>query len=191
MKRKPHEPRVRKGPPGAGFVVDNLDPYIHEVAGTPPDDFNELVEAARTICARAAEAIGIAPDTELSDKEGARVFSKVRDIMLIAAYAYSFNGKDGLDENPLAFVQRAKMVVDWCKRPLPELTGLKILENKARALAHLIASRLFRGEGFVLLIFNEQPGFITWISSTRRAETIAALRKSLNELEATERVHTQ
>jgi hypothetical protein len=172
---KPRPP-PRVHPVTGGVMIDSLDEYASEVAGVPPPDFNEVIERSRKLNALAWQAFEIDPSKDMPETEATNVFGKLRDAMLLAAYGYSQSRHEGKGESPLAFVQRAKQVIQWCKRPIPEMTPLSVLEFKARELARLIAERLFVGEGFVLVLYNEQTGgHMTFISSGERASTIKLL----------------
>jgi hypothetical protein len=180
--KTPHEPSIRVTPDGKGVVIDELDEYATAIIGLPPDDFSQTARDAQKLLQAAGALIYSSPELEeMTDEKNQRV----RDVLLLAAFAASHEllGKRG--ENPLAFVQRAKQVVAWCKRPLAVATPLEELKNKAQEIARQVARRLFPNEGFVLLVFNEEaPGHVTWTTSTTRASAIEELEKSIASIKA-------
>jgi hypothetical protein len=181
-KTTPHEPTIRATPGGKGVLIDDLDAYATAIIGLPPDHFNETLRGAHKLLQAAGALVYDAPELEqMTDEKN----EQLRDTLLVAALAASYDllGKRG--ENPLAFVQRAKQVVAWCKRPLAAATPLEELKNKAQEIARQVAKRLFPNEGFVLLVFNtEAPGHVTWTTSATRAEAIEELEKSLADIKS-------
>jgi hypothetical protein len=180
--KTPHEPTIRATPDGKGVVVDDLDEYVTAVIGLPPENFNATLRRAHKLLQAAGALVYDAPELEqMTDEKN----EQIRDTLLLASYAADSDllGKRGA--NPLAFVQRAKQVVSWCKRPLAAATPLEELKNKAQEIARQVAKRLFPNEGFVLLVFNtEAPGHVTWTTSATRAEAIEELEKSLADIKA-------
>lgn len=174
----PHEPTVRfvKG----GALIDDLDEYAGEVIGCPPENFPDIVEAAQRVYVAANKEVFGEEPVEFHGEEAARAMDRMRDVHLAAAYSYSHMRNDGNGEIGHAFVTRAKQVAQWMKRPInPKPSPLEMLEFKAREIARQISRRLFKGEGFCLIIFDEAAGgFATWLSSGTRVTTI----KMLDEL---------
>jgi hypothetical protein len=187
-RKMPHEPTVRfvKG----GAIVDDIDEYAGEVVGCPPNDFMDIVTAAQQLNTLAAkELLGDDEETEHHGEEAARVMDRMRDIYLAAAYSYSLMRNEGKGEIGHAFVMRAKQVAQWMKRPInPKPSVLEVLEYKGREIARQIAMRLFKGEGFVLVIFDEnQGGFATWLASHSRDTTIKMLDELLTNMKEDQR----
>lgn len=179
---KPHEPSVRVTPDGTGVVVDDFDEYVTALLGLPPDDFNETAGLAQKLLQHAGGVVYCKPELEEQTPEKN---ARIRDVLLLAAFAASQTLHKNRGENPLAFIQRAKQVVAWCKRPIAVATPLEELKNKAQEIARQVARRLYPNEGFVLLVFNEEaPGHVTWVTSTTRAAAIDELEKSLADIKA-------
>lgn len=177
-----HEPTIRFVKDGA--VVDDLDEYAGEVIGCPPENFMDIVTAAQTLHTVASkELLGEEAD-EYHGEEAARVMDRMRDVFLAAAYSYSHMRNEGKGEIAHAFITRAKQVAQWMKHPInPEPSALEMLEFKARELARQVSRRLFKGEGFCLVIFDEKAGgFATWIASHSRETTIKALDELLTKM---------
>ena len=173
-------PSVR--PVKGGVVVDSLDQFAGQITGMPPENFNELLELARKVPEQLKNLLGF-PATEPADDELARLVERARDVLLLGAHLCCQSASGNFQQNALAFVQRAKQVAQWCKRPIEEMTPLSILEHKGRELARLVAERLFTGEGFVLLIFNEGKGGHThWISSAPRNDTLKMLAELVEKI---------
>jgi hypothetical protein len=162
-------------------LPDDLDEYASAVVGLPPRHFNELIEHARKLMQMATAVLYDKPESEeISHEKNERV----RDILLLAAYAISQGLYGDKGESPLAFVTRAKQVVKWCTRPLAVAGPLGELENKAQEIARQVARRLFRNEGFLLLIFDEGPGHVTWVSSAPRRHWIELAETALANIKA-------
>jgi hypothetical protein len=180
--KTPHEPSIRVTPDGKGVVIDEFDEFATALIGIPPDDFNETAGHAQKLLQAALAVVYNKPELEPpTDAQSERV----RDILLLAAFAASQELLSKRGENPLAFIQRAKQVVAWTKRPIAIATTLEELKNKAQEIARQVARRLFPNEGFVLLVFNEEaPGHVTWMTSTTRAAAIEELEKSLASIKA-------
>lgn len=183
------QPRVIPVPGGA--VVEQIDEYAIAVAGGPPPQFESLMDDAKRLIHPWAQRVILGlpdePDPPLTDDQKERALDRLRDTFLCAAYAYSHMRNRGKGEIGLSFVQRAKQVADWCRRPMRELSELVLLENKTRELARMVAARLFPGEGFTLLIFQEGPhGQLTWISSAENKTTIDVLADAVKQLRAAE-----
>jgi hypothetical protein len=178
-----HEPRVR--PVKGGVLIDELDEYAGHVTGMPPADFNELLAQTMKLQKLATDVVDPDGCANHSPEERVRIADRARDMLLLAAFAYTQMREDGKSQHPMAFIQRCKQVARWCERPIREMTPLSVLENKARELARQIAMRLFRGEGFVLLLFNEgtTDGHVTWISSAARRDTLALIKELTSKID--------
>lgn len=184
---KPHkrpEPRIR--PSGKGVLIEGIDSYsswVRTLAGQPPENFAQLVETARDLQPLLHEACGVPVDQDPDQPDDARrlELQKVRDVLLLSAWAITETCNAGDGENPTALVQRLKQVIGWCRPQTSEFTVLALLEHKARELARLIGERLARHEGFILTIFDhgkEDPllkGHSTWITNLDRNTAIQVL----------------
>jgi hypothetical protein len=135
------------------------------------------------VAKKVLEIFDVPENAEIPDGEVPTVLSRMQDALLLAAYQFTWTRHEGKGDHPLAFVQRAKQIVAWCQRPIPEQTPLKLLEGKARELARIIGRRLFHGDEFVLVLANQgEGGHMTWISSMPRATTHELLTEFLTKL---------
>lgn len=104
----------------------------------------------------------------------------IRDLLMLAAWAVSESSNEGQGHNPIAFVQRAKQVIDWGEDRREGVTLLDHLEAKGRELARLLGERLAPHEGFVLTIFDQAAkGHSTWLTSLARRDAIKVLGDTL------------
>lgn len=195
-KRKPHEPRKRPDPQvrvsADGALVDGIDRYARAVVGLPPHNFAELIQFAKDLLPVAKEACGV--DDAEEGRTPAQLGAdrqKVRDTMLLAAWVLTETANDGEGENPAAFIQRARQVIDWCAPKTQEVTRLDLMENKSRELGRLLGTRLARHEGFVLTIFDQgKGGHSSWISSVDRVQAIELLGGTLEAIKADQARHS-
>lgn len=177
----PRSRSERLTPDGKAVILDGLDEYAGALLGGPPPGFNELLDLMRKLHPLVVEATGFSLDEEVTDVGRDRM----RDAALLLAYSFSAMRNEGHGEHSLSFVQRAKQVVQWCKRPINlNVTPLEMLENKARELARLISARLFPEDGFTLLLYNNAGGHMTWISSAGRNDTIEIIRNMVEGMAA-------
>lgn len=179
--QKRHEPEVRISPDGKKAIVEGIDRYsreafVREVAGDRPEGFENLVRQATEIARKACEACGY----EWDDQDNAHKMH-VRDALLLAAWAITDSANKGNGQNPVAFVQAAKQAIDWCKPQLEGRTELEIMEARNRELARLLAERVWRNEGFLVVLFDQGPpgGQLNWITSIDRRQTISILSEAL------------
>lgn len=187
------EPEVRQSPRG-GIYVEGIDSYSREdwiraKLGAPPANFQELLKLGLEIMPLVQEACGVPPDSTPSSSETTTAeqrlldLQKVRDVLMLSAWALTETANDGDGENPVAFVQRAKQVIDWCKPIREGLTLLEKLEAKGREIARVVAQRLARHENAVLFIMDTHTdGSVTWFSTIPRNDALRILQPFINDL---------
>lgn len=198
-KRQPHEPR-KWGRPAPDIrikpdhvMIDGVDSYARAVVGAQPENFRDLIGFVQDLLPVANEVCGVDPkDQSRSFDEQRADTQRVRDTLLLAAWSLTEMANEGQGENPTAFVQRAKQVIGWCKPQTQGLSVLEHMENKAREIARLIGQRLYRHEGFVLIVFDQsspedtkaRKGSMTWLTSIARNTTIELVGEWLANLKA-------
>lgn len=187
------DPNIRVTP--RGVIIDGIDQYARALVGEPPADFKELLGCCLELNPVVAEICGVDEKEERTAEQKRADNNRMRDTLLLAAWAITETCNEGEGENPLAFVQRAKQVIGWCQPKTQELTVLAVLENKAREIARLIGQRLARHEGFILTMFDhgideDRKGSSSWISSVDRRQAIAMLGETLEAIKADQAQHS-
>jgi hypothetical protein len=173
-------------PTGSTLSEAELQELAEMLGGGPPHDFNERILTANKLARQVLELAGCRLDAEFSDSEAEAMFDRSADLLLTAACMVSVMRKKGDGESLLAFVQRAKQVASWFKRPIEIKTLPRELQQaKALEIARRISKLIWRHEGFLLILFEEgvakKDSFFSYISSAKREDMIALLRKLLNE----------
>lgn len=178
------KPSVRVTNDGKALLIDDLNTYAGELIGGPPEGFNQYLEAARRVAETVYKTLDLDPLLERDDAATRRLTEEVRDVLMLAAFGFAQRANKGHGENEIAFVQQAKRIARWCRRPLAEHTPLEFLEAKARELTEAIGKRLFPSEGFTLILYNlGEGGHTTWISSSQRRDTIKLIRDLVGHME--------
>lgn len=149
---------------GTKYKVFSWDDNTRIFAGHPPANFGKLCADALQLHLLASRVMS--PPGESHEAESDRL----RDCFLIAAYSFAatrHKQKDGeRDANPHALLERARQIVAWCRRLPPATTLLEVLENQAREVARVVAEQLFVGQGFLVVIFDEETnGGMSWSCS--------------------------
>lgn len=155
--------------------VSDMDEYVAAAAGTPPHDFKVIAEAAGALLKMAQESLGMILQTDPD-----RIPQRLQDALLVGAYAMTADAHGGNGANRLAFVQRARQVVQWCDLEAREReqTPLEELESRAREIARVVAQRLYRNEEFVVLLANAgEDGYVTWTSSMAHSTTVEVIEE--------------
>jgi hypothetical protein len=178
-------PEVRPTKDGKGIFLDGVDRYsresfVRELTGDVPEGFPVMLQQALAATRAMHDACGYSED-DVNGDDNKRMH--VRDVLLIAAWALTDSANAGHGQNPLGFVQRAKQVIDWCKPGLVGLTALEALEARGRELARMLAQRVWRTEGFFVVLFDHAAGgHFTWLSSTDRRTMIELLGRAFQAL---------
>jgi hypothetical protein len=176
------DPDIR--PSARGVIIDGIDrysrsAYVNELAGALPEGFEVLLAHAQALGNEATRACGFDDVETLTDQQRLHV----RDAMLVAAWALTDCANEGHGQNPLGFVQRAKQVIDWCKPKTEGTTVLAALEERGRELARTLAERIWRNEGFVVLLFDQAVnGHFTWLTSIDRRQAISLIAEALQAM---------
>lgn len=166
----------------------DITDFTSAILGAPPDDFNAKLKMAEKLLSHLMQWERDESDIDLD-----------ADTMIIASLAAYMNaGEKAL--NPTAFSIRVRQVVKWMTEPREELKARldrmteadnagresradkELLENKLQEIARQVGMRLYKDEGFVLLIFNSDPGWVTHASSIERADQIKMLQQHLRWL---------
>lgn len=146
-------------------VIFDLNEYSSALVGGPPEGFRDKILRAQELTRIAGEH-----GLELDD-----------DVFLVAALAHY----QADNSNPLAFVQRAKQVLRWLteENKFPAQTGsLEMQRNKLNELARMVTRGLFKDEGFLLLVFDNAPGNVSYMASCERRDAIKMLKTLLESM---------
>ena len=168
----------------------DMNDYTASVVGGPPENFNELMRLGEQIHRIAMETLGV--PNEIPDEDVERHLANLRDATLLASFAYTWKKTGRIeDQHPVAWITRAKQIVQWCKRPFATPTPLNILEHKAREMGRVIAERMFNNESAVLVLSNVDigtgPKHSTFISTADRDTTIALLDELVQKMKSGQR----
>lgn len=164
-----------------------LDTYVAAAAGTPPLDFEVICEAAGVLMQMAGDALGIDPNAPMPEREDDPSLRRLQDALLIGAYALVAGANAGNGANKVAFVQRARQVVQWCDREkrVREQTPLEELESRCREIARVVGMRVYSNEEFLVLLANaEAGGHVTWLSSMTRESSIEVVESFVASVKA-------
>lgn len=157
------------------------------ILGLPPDGFTEKVKTANELCEHLVQW-QLDHSIDLDD-----------DIMILSALAAYMTEKQ---LNPHGFTARVRQIIKWVSEPQEEtkarldrmtdaekagrepIADRELLENKIQEVSRQVAKRLYKTEGFFLLIFNNGPGWVTHSSSASREDQIEMLQRHLRYLES-------
>jgi hypothetical protein len=170
----------------------DLNDLTSAILGIAPDGFTEKVKTANALCEHLVKW-QLDYSIDLDD-----------DIMILSALAAYMSTTAENQRNPHGFTARVKQIIQWLAEPSEEtkarldrmtdaekagrepIADRELLENKIREISRQVAMRLYKTEGFFLLIFNNGPGWVTHSSSASREDQIGMLQRHLRWLVAEE-----
>lgn len=126
----------------------------------------EMPENFAKVCADAVQMHRIASllFTRHPGESDLEMNARMRDIFLICAHSLAAtrhritDGEEAPVANPLAFIERARQIVDWCCGAPTPPTTVEVFQSQAREIARATAERLFDGEGFLTILFEQKKG---------------------------------
>ena len=149
---------------GTTYRAFSWSEYSRVFSGETPWNFGKLCADALQLNMLASREMRIEGETHeaMSDR--------LRDCFLIVAYTFAAtrHKEEGneRDANAHALVERARQIAAWCRRAPPATTLVEVLENQAREVARVVAEKLFVGQGFLVVVFDEdKDGGMSWSSS--------------------------